>query len=329
MKSLLILMSLLAGTLCAQPTFQMVDITPTAGERFKTMKFFGNYDKGNNGANVVWDFSNIPVFPEDTFIVDVVAPQNTILGNQFPDATVAIKNEEAHYIYLQATTSSIIMLGEADDEVALPYSDNKKLYTFPLAFGNNTEDKYFGEASDAMFSTSIEGNITTQANAYGTLILPTGTFTDVMRITTIDSFITKFEGMGMKDSFEEIHTTHQWYVAGIHYPLLSLKTIKDINGEFIENFYLEKEPTTGIVGKENNLEMVLYPNPSKDWLFVKATPLANAYVTIYDIAGKVVLKEKTNTINNTKVYVGNLHEGFYIVKIVQNDNEFVGRIIKQ
>jgi hypothetical protein len=329
MKSFLYLIILLAGTLSAQPAFQMTDITPTAGETFKTLKFFGNYNQGNYGANITWDFSNIPVFPEDTFIVNVVAPLSTTLGNQFSNATVAVKNEEALYTYLKATNSSLVMLGEADNEVALTYSDNKELYAFPLTFGNTTVDNYFGEASDAMFSTSIQGTITSQANAYGTLILPIGTFTNVMRITTIDSFITRFEGMGMKDSFEEVHTTHQWYAAGIHYPLLSLKTIKDINGENTENFYLETEPTTGIVGKENTLNVSLFPNPFTNWLFIKTTLSHDAQISIYDITGKIVLSEKTNTLNNTKVYVGNLLQGVYVLKVTQGDKVFAGRIMKQ
>ena len=329
MKSLLVSMSLLAGTLCAQPTFQMADITPTAGETFKTVKFFGNYNKGNDGANITWDFTNIPVFPEDTFIVNVVAPQSTTQGSEFPNATVAVKNEEALYTYLKATTNSLEVLGEADDEVALPYSNNKELLAFPLAFGNNTQDEYYAEASDAMFSTFIDGIITTKANAYGTLILPTGTFTNVMRITTIDSFITRFEGMGMKDSFEEVHTTHQWYVAGIHYPLLSLKTIKDVNGEFTENFYLETGPTTGIVDKENTLDVRLFPNPFSNKINIKMPLATTADLRLYDLAGNMVLKEDVKNRIDIQLSLENLRSGIYFVKINSVDKEFTYKIFKE
>ncbi len=331
MKSKIIfaLSILLAGILNAQPIFQSTDIIPTAGETFKTVKFFGNYNKGNDGASVTWDYSTIPVFPEDTFTVNVTLPQNTPLGNQFSNATYAIKNDAFVITYLKATANSLEMLGEADDEVALPFSDSKKLFTLPLTFGSSTTDTYYGEASDAMFSTSIQGTITAQANAYGTLMLPTGTFTNVMRITTIDSFITRFEGFGMKDSFEEVHTTHQWYAKSIHYPLLSLKTIKDINGEFTENFYTAATPITSVIEKENDLEMVLYPNPFTNWLSIKTALSTDAQISIYDIAGKVVLREKVSSLNKDKIYLGDLHKGVYMLKVIQHNNEFTAKIIKQ
>ena len=69
----------------------------------------------------------------------------------------------------------------------------------------------------------------------------------------------------------------------------------------------------------------LYPNPAyTDEVFIKTPQLANKEITIYDVFGKVVLREKlrTSTLNISK-----LVPGVYLLQVVVNDRSTTRKLI--
>lgn len=71
----------------------------------------------------------------------------------------------------------------------------------------------------------------------------------------------------------------------------------------------------------------LYPNPAyTDVVYIKTPRLSNKEITIYDVFGKVVLREKlrTNTLDISK-----LPAGVYLLQVVVDDRSMTRKLIKK
>lgn len=74
-------------------------------------------------------------------------------------------------------------------------------------------------------------------------------------------------------------------------------------------------PTENIIVKSDLIN--IYPNPASDYVFVNQE---FEMIELYDITGKIVLKE----FNNNKINVSDLNTGLYILKI-----NFEGKTLEQ
>ena len=83
--------------------------------------------------------------------------------------------------------------------------------------------------------------------------------------------------------------------------------------------------TTGIEEDIAHLELKVYPNPANDYLTVEAAEQIEA-ISVYGIGGQLILQQHDV---DSKIFVGDLPAGFYIVQI-KFDEEIVNfRMIKQ
>lgn len=82
---------------------------------------------------------------------------------------------------------------------------------------------------------------------------------------------------------------------------------------FIDNFSFEGTAPTTIENKEISENITIYPNPTKN--SINLTGLSyKSNVNIYDLTGKLLIKETSN-ISNKTINVSNLASGIYIVEI--------------
>ena len=75
----------------------------------------------------------------------------------------------------------------------------------------------------------------------------------------------------------------------------------------------------------DNIETIdVYPNPTKDMLYIKSSDdLHVINIEIYDLTGKLVIKQ-----DNETIYVKNLNNGLYILKIYHNMGVFTNKFLK-
>ncbi|WP_299213417.1 carbohydrate-binding protein [uncultured Aquimarina sp.] len=79
--------------------------------------------------------------------------------------------------------------------------------------------------------------------------------------------------------------------------------------------------------KENTSQVVLYPNPVRDFMYIKG--LNYGTFELYDLSGKKLLKVESKTENVAKADLSSLVPGVYIYKVKGADQNYSGRIIKQ
>lgn len=65
--------------------------------------------------------------------------------------------------------------------------------------------------------------------------------------------------------------------------------------------------------EEFKKNLIIYPNPVKDKLFIESPNIALEQVNIYDLSGKMVFKQKD--LSNDNLDVSHLQSGVYILKI--------------
>ena len=179
--------SLFLCFLIAQPTVTK-DWAPQIGQTLSSQVAAEAPDPGEAGANKTWNFAE--VIPNDTlpaFPFTYVDPAGTPFASDFPTATLALTTMGINtYSYSRVTDDKIEMLGNGLEGTGFlqTYSDPITEIVFPFTFGSTFQDTFAGIAALMGIQTTNYGHKTVEADAYGTLVLPNGSFEDVLRIKT-------------------------------------------------------------------------------------------------------------------------------------------------
>ncbi|NCB70048.1 MAG: T9SS type A sorting domain-containing protein [Bacteroidia bacterium] len=62
-----------------------------------------------------------------------------------------------------------------------------------------------------------------------------------------------------------------------------------------------------------NAEILIYPNPASDYIYVKTTD--NQTIQIINISGATVISQKASDNRETQIHIANLAKGVYILKL--------------
>lgn len=147
----------------------------------------GSSDPNTDGANVTWDFSSATM-TMNAGSTTFMAPAGTPYAASYPTSNLAQSVTipgGTTYTYFNLQSTQLDMLGEgiggADPTI---YTDPKTPLQFPYAFNDWFIDYYAYEGTDYSVSRAYMG--------YGTVILPTGTYTDVVKIASTSGAIDFF-----------------------------------------------------------------------------------------------------------------------------------------
>jgi hypothetical protein len=138
---------------------------------------------GPSGASQTWNFATLAA--SDSFIFDVATPPTPSL---FPAANIGLKYDSA-WTFVNKTAGKSYYVGSVDSHSyamgsIYAYPNTYQFATRPVNYNYKDSDIYtvFQAAPDTLTGT---GKITFLADGYGTLSLPTGTYTNVMRIKEV------------------------------------------------------------------------------------------------------------------------------------------------
>lgn len=87
-----------------------------------------------------------------------------------------------------------------------------------------------------------------------------------------------------------------------------------------------KDNNISIINSINPDEVIFYPNPATEKLYLKNSNYANTIIMIFDLKGKLVLIKQ---IDSKPVDISNLGKGIYIVKLVGSENVLITKFIKE
>lgn len=322
-----------ATAVFAQPTLTKATNNPVAGD-----KFYGyicdtaHVSKGSSGASVTWDMSALVKSDSDTTSFFTCAA--TPYCDSFSGTDIVMLHD-GDYAYGVTGANGIEFTGIYSGGNYIHLTNSNTYTRFPLSYSTVVKDTFSSKMSvmgTAMYFTMYSSNV---CDGWGKLVLPNGTFNNVLRVH--GTLITKdsFNIMGMPQVSVSQTETYNWYMSGFHSPLLTIDY--DTSGSAVPyvtdvKYYKATPPSTGIADARVAATMSsIYPNPASDQLHVAVNMpgATNATIAILNMTGQVVYSVNDTRMNagmnEVQLPVGMLPNGLYMVRLQSNDAQLTGR----
>ncbi len=213
----------------AQPSFTESNL-PQAGLTLDwTAADTTDVTVGPSGSGVTWDFSQLTATGETTTIT-YTEPANSPYAAAFPSATLAEQSDTA-WSYYQLAGGRWTRLGERSEAFESGQWENPlDMALVPWAYQQEMTD-------DAKHTFSVNGTVVNRNaviratyDGYGTLILPQGTFQNVIRIayeqTVLDSSQIVAGPVTIGTGITTAIKAWTWHQAGNPKPLLAIDTAR-------------------------------------------------------------------------------------------------------
>lgn len=276
----------IASVSLAQPTLTFNANAPQPGPGHE-WRFSTYIAPGQGGSGQVWDFSQLST--DSTAMVSLVDPATTTFGAQFPTATVA-EVSDGSTVYFRTDANGVYMLGYEAEGFPVVYSNEGRFMSFPCTHQTTWNDTYAASFQDEDVEVGISGNITAVADGHGTLVLPSGSVANVLRVHWTQEEETQFDLFTFSTDFD----SYLYYVPGRSYPLVQTVTATtSVFGNSVVTQFTQwvNDLTTGVSDTNEDAAVLgLFPVPTSGTLNVNlpvhfsGTPL----VTITDATGRTV-----------------------------------------
>lgn len=313
MKKPLLLSALLlaSASIFAQPTIQSSDFYPTIGESFSLN--YGNYvSPGSGGNNVTWDLSGMS--SSSVITVNALAPSSS-----FPTSTMHLEYVGQSSLHTNLTSTEFLVVGETTSSATANYTDAKKLYQFPMTNGASYADNFSGSIVSSGVTFSRTGSVTSEVDGYGTLITPSGTYTNVVRVHSVHTSNDTYMGQTITGTID----MYSWIKAGVHIELAVVQEITAMGNTQTVGWYSSN--TLGISDNTINT-LVMHPNPAQDIVSLQHEQDID-HVEVRDLNGRLAAVE-FNAANNS-IDVSRLSTGVYYVTVYSNNASTVQKLMKR
>jgi hypothetical protein len=303
----------------AQPTLTKATNSPVAGDIFYGYAVdTASLDSGASGASITWDMSSLVKIDSDTtFFLTCAA---TPYCDSFPGADIVMRTD-SDYMYGISGADGIQMIGAHSDTNYIHFTDPRRMTAYPFTYGSTYKDTSGIVFSVMGFNIFYDTYITAVADAWGTLKLPTGVFTNVLRVktTTIQRDSANFMGTPQVNKSET--KSYSWFAAGIHTPLATLDYDTSGSGTWYlsdAKYYkaTPPPPTTGIGDMATGSGINVYPNPANGAVNIQfGENRERTTVSVLDIAGREVMNTVCEHTNHVTLPLAEIPSGTYLLRI--------------
>jgi hypothetical protein len=320
-KIYILLMAIMPVILWAQPTITNMESMPVGTSFTEQLDSALGINSGAFGANRTWNYVSVIPTTQQTGVS--INPATAPYIDSFPGANEVLYSTGGLYSYLNSTAGADYMMGIYDTAgggIFIYYQNTEQQGVRPVSYGNSGSDPFARHYTIAGYKTDGSGNLTWNAESWGTITTPVATYPNCLRIKVYQLD---------KDTFllSQIITTTETYTwlwfDGVHSaPVFSVDSIITSTGTHMAARHLLTE-TAGINElSSSKTNAMVFPNPSNG-TFVLAYHLSspNAEFEIKDIAGRTVWTKTLSSLSmNENIDVSNLPQGIYLWTIT-SDNE--------
>lgn len=316
------------SVLYAQPTLTAATCNPVAGDMYIGHNVStATLTPGAPGTSVTWNFGTLTQTGLDTtmFMTCAASPY----CDSFSSSNL-VGYDNADYTYFIASAAKLTAIGGHSDTSFIHFLDNKDIMRYPFTYNNTFKDS---SAVNSMGLTITFRDVNT-ADGYGTLVLPSGTYTNVLRVHTSTVTTYLFSGVPVGGDSSE---TYSWYKPGYHSALMEMNY--DTSGTGTGHvtgarYYTGPAYTTGI--NDANIvanAMQIFPNPATDAVHIafNLADATDAAITISDLTGRTVAIINSNELkkgaNDISYNTTNLLAGMYIIQLHSAEGSTIQRFI--
>jgi len=292
---------------------------------------------GNGGMGVTWNFAEL-INSGATQLDSFLLPSATPYGATFPAADIAVHEiypGTNYYVYYHNSGSAYQRIGNVQPDVVI-YYDPANEFPYPVSFDNSFSDTYYASYNQTTGGNLVHmwGVASETADGTGTIILPTGSYSNVLRVS------------GSRDEHDTIFGTPNimvhlvvnyvsWYQPDLYYPLIQIST-----SDFIPNIgsplHSKKVgyragTSTGIVDQTYPGQMMtVSPNPSPTGIFQfrfndKSEQVCQ--LEIMDLTGQIIYSASGNMYG---VNLSDKKDGIYFYQMqTLNGRSYKGKLMKE
>jgi len=312
----------------------VTDLDPQVGDYFSIEGYESSLDPGLSGANVTWDFSGLGA-GDNGIDYEVVLTDGLAGEENFPLSTKAwtatLDDVDDFIFYMGAENNALVEYGSyfvaEETVVEINYSDPQIRYNSPLDYGDTGSDNIAGSLIiGTMILSTFTGDIVYDVDGYGTLIMPNGTYDNALRVHTIQEEIHEL-GVGGGIIQTTTVTGYSYFVEDFPIPVLIIEDSESyVLGELTDEFssmtrlisYNSVLLGVDNISVDNNL--MIYPNPSSEFITLTFNNTGLANLRIINIDGKVA--KSLSLASKTKVDISDLTPGYYIAELLVDGNIF-------
>lgn len=309
-----ILLSVIVSTtiLQAQTTITKAFNDPLIGETINNVNVNGTVDNSATGNNVT--FVNSSLTQGSASATTYSAPTASEVST-FPGTTIKMTGN-ASTVYYKQTATKLEITGLVTPDATLNFSTNNGTFiTYPAAFGYSESDTAAGTFSATAGSGNFSGTINITGDAQGTLLIGAKTYTNVLRIKSVQNFNLTVFGFSVGTI---VNTSYAYYDSAHKFPLLSTtNAVITVQGtpqttnlaQALNETFLS---TSDFVRKD---AFKIYPNPAQDFIEFKGDLSQYSKANIYSLDGKLI---KTSDLKSGKVQVSELPPSSYFIEVSGN-----------
>jgi hypothetical protein len=304
---------------------------------FSEISIDQSIDFQTSAASYSWDFSNVQYLKQDSLLNEDVSSTPFLYQFYFnnfllyPDYLASYAQDRTdfsdplgvlslsdNFNYFKLSSSSLRLVGfgttiSLNGSPGIPtsvrYDTIDQIYPLPLTYGlsDSTSAYYltsipsfgsYGQAIKRKVEVDGWGNLTTPYSNYDVLRVKTTLYqTDTFYVDTF-----QFGNSVDRPTLE----IYEWWAKNIGFPVLR---VEYQNNLITQGWYADQLH----VGYNNlfNEELLIFPNPTTDQLFLNINDNCTADYFVYNTIGHLVKKGKTNG----EIYLKNIPNGFYLIMI--------------
>lgn len=323
---LLIATAISASAIAQSPTLASSS-APQIGDIFiMQAAHVSGINTSNSGPNQIWDYSAV-TDSGSSYSESVISPTATPYAASYPGATIALTSHsftDTAYAYEKVTGSRMTYLGNYIGVAGFVYYTTPRvIFQYPLTYGDSYANPFAANTTNGDTITGVDSVL---ADGYGTLKLPSHTYTNVLRLKYIQHYHSVNSGF-----YEDIYQLeYSYYIPGFHNFLFDIAyTVNNVNGTAFSatNAQYSVAVTTGVEElKEENI-VTIYPNPSHGQVSISVgEAMAGADMTISDLSGRTISKTSLKT-GNQQIDISSATKGLYIVTIKSGQTSVSRKLI--
>lgn len=290
-----LIMILFVSKLSAQITLTS-SINPVAGDIDNSATCdTNNISQGNSGANQTWSF--LSLIRQDSSVINFVPAGSTPYSVQFPTSNIAFTTDNVNYGYTTTSSGNYIINGQASPDLMINYTDPELFMQYPFTYNSSITDNFESNFTSGGFTTFRTGTTTITGDAWGTIILPSGSYANALRVKYT---ITTKDSLTLGTVLTSVLTSYNWFVTGKKFPVFEIiYTSYSVNGIPITNSKVVNYNLGTVIGVTNISNETPdkyklsqnYPNPFNPATKISFSIPKQGFVNmkVYDILGKEVM----------------------------------------
>jgi hypothetical protein len=306
---------LLAGAIAMPAMAQTLtngDASPTPGQSF--LYHSGAYIyPGFTWSGGDMDFTAFTATGSNTR--QFVLPSSTTYASYFPSATVAEVAAPGAWGYYRSSATGFEQLGVRSATSSLICASGTNVVPYPISYEDQVYEDYSCSGLSGTVPFTRTGSNTVQADGYGNLITPYGTFANTLRIAIYNNY----SDLGANIDEEGNVSSYLWYKPGITVPVMGIYDIFTTFGGITQYTWMIDQSSIGIEeALRNDIGMDLYPNPASNTVCIVFGAAGRVALELVDDAGRTVRTQDTGThapgIYKQELDLAGIAPGLYTVR---------------